>query len=69
MPNDQSCMLCDNPAVWIRSTQFAGDHPFCENHAKLESDFGQSDSYAYWINLKEPERTITKLSKRCIKEM
>ncbi len=40
--------MCDEPAVWIRHTQFAGDHPFCEDHAKMEEDFGVNDSYAYW---------------------
>jgi len=44
----EKCVMCDEPAVWIRHTQFAGDHPFCEDHAKMEEDFGMNDSYAYW---------------------
>lgn len=42
------CMMCDKDATWIRSTQFAGDHPFCEEHARQEKDFGENDSYTYW---------------------
>lgn len=46
------CNVCDKPATWIRSTQFAGDHPFCSEHAKKEGDFGQSDdSYFYWYEI------------------
>ena len=45
---DMTCMECDKPAVWVRSTQFAGDHPYCEEHAKKQSDFGENDSYTYW---------------------
>ena len=44
----EKCLECDKDADWIRSTQFAGDHPYCDNHARQESDFNQNDSYAYW---------------------
>ena len=37
------CSLCEQPATWIRYTQFAGDHPFCDKHAELESDFNDGD--------------------------
>lgn len=43
-----TCILCDNPANWIRHTQFAGDHPFCDFHAKQEKDFPNNDSYTSW---------------------
>lgn len=33
---------------WIRHTQFAGDHPFCEEHARQEKDFGERSSYVVW---------------------
>jgi endogenous inhibitor of DNA gyrase (YacG/DUF329 family) len=49
----EECMICGKPAVWIRSTQFAGDHPFCKEHAEAESDFEENDSYAYWYEVKE----------------
>lgn len=49
----ETCMMCDEPAVWIRSTQFAGDHPFCEEHAKLEEGFGVNDSYEFWYKVKK----------------
>lgn len=45
------CVECDRDADWIRSTQFAGDHPYCDKHARLESDWGQGDSYQYWVKI------------------
>ena len=43
------CDECDEPAVWVRRTQFAGSHSFCERHARCKEDFGQEDdSYFYW---------------------
>lgn len=50
------CIECDKPAVWIRNTQFAGDHPYCKEHAKAESDFGENDSYTYWSKAKNTKR-------------
>jgi hypothetical protein len=45
----ECCMECDQPATWVRSTQFAGDHPYCQHHAELEKDFlDEPDSYAFW---------------------
>ena len=55
--NDQ-CLMCEEPAVWIRHTQFAGDHPFCDKHAKLEEDFGENDSYTFWSELKNESSRI-----------
>jgi len=46
-----TCLDCEEPAVWIRHTQFAGSHPFCDKHAKEEEDFGVSDSYEVWKNI------------------
>ena len=37
------CVICDEPATWMRYTQFAGNHPFCDKHAELETDFGSDD--------------------------
>ncbi len=43
------CGDCDKPATWIRDTQFSGKHPFCDDHAKQQKDFGKSDdSYFVW---------------------
>jgi hypothetical protein len=50
-----TCMMCDKPAVWIRSTQFAGDHPFCEEHAKAENGFGTNDSYEFWYKVRKTD--------------
>lgn len=47
---------CGKPAAWVRRTQFAGTHPFCAEHAKQESDFGQSDpSDFFWRELSRDE--------------
>lgn len=51
-------MYCNQPAVWMRSTQFAGDHPFCEEHALVEDGFGVNDSYEFWYKIKEEENDI-----------
>lgn len=39
---------CTQPVRWVRCTQFAGDHPFCEEHAKKEPDFGKEDDNFFW---------------------
>jgi len=36
------CALCDELATWMRYTQFASNHPFCDKHAEMESDFQPS---------------------------
>lgn len=49
MTNELMCCKCNEPATWIRHTQFAGSHPFCITHAEQEENFGKSDpSYFYW---------------------
>ena len=58
---------CDEPATWIRHTQFSGDHPFCTKHAKKEKDFGESDSYKDWAKIPKnqvapPKPKVVKLS-------
>ena len=35
----------------MRYTQFAGNHPFCDKHAELETDFNDGD----WESLKMVE--------------
>ena len=37
--NEDTCDLCEIPVAWIRRTQFAGDHFFCDYHATKEEDF------------------------------
>lgn len=51
------CCLCYKPAKWERSTQFAGDHPYCKKHAKLEPDFNENDSYAFWVKIQRKSKT------------
>jgi hypothetical protein len=51
-PGSTECLYCENKALWLRVTQFAGTHPFCDEHAKRENDFGQDGgSYFYWEKL------------------
>ena len=50
----EKCIECGEPATYIRSTQFAGDHPYCSYHAEKQSDFySQPDSYSYWYKIEE----------------
>jgi len=42
------CLDCDKDAEWIRHTQFAGDHPFCGEHAEKEQDFKVTDSSCFF---------------------
>ena len=51
------CYWCDKPATWMRYTQFAGNHPFCDKHAELESDFNDGD----WERIKMNEVDLTKI--------
>lgn len=45
------CIECFAKATWLRRTQFAGDHPYCDQHAKLEKDFGKEDHSSFWQNI------------------
>ena len=43
------CCMCEAKAEFIRKTQFAGSHPYCEKCAKKEKDFDTEDpSYFTW---------------------
>jgi hypothetical protein len=45
--------MCGSDAEYIRYTQFSGNHPYCDKHAKLERDFGQCDyQYFMWMKIK-----------------
>jgi hypothetical protein len=50
-PKDELCIDCHGIATWIRHTQFAGDHPFCDSHARIQPDFGNCDSTKDWEQL------------------
>ena len=52
--NEYKCVECGDPADWVRSTQFAGEHPYCNFHALKEPDFyDKPDSYSFWYKLEE----------------
>ena len=54
----QVCVECGNTAEWVRSTQFAGEHLYCEEHARLESDFNdEPDSYTFWYKIEDEKTT------------
>ena len=44
------CYWCDKPATWMRYTQFTGNHPFCDKHAELESDFNDGAPSLKYFN-------------------
>ncbi len=54
------CEKCDEPATWVRRTQFNGDFYFCSVHAAEQKDFGKEDSsYFVWRGLPlEPSRRM-----------
>lgn len=44
-----TCSVCKKPTEWVRCTQFSGEHPFCNVHARKERDFGENNaSYFCW---------------------
>jgi hypothetical protein len=48
----KQCDECEQPAAWVRRTQFAGNRYFCVAHAQREEDFGRDDpSYFFWERL------------------
>ena len=42
------CGDCAKPAVWVRRTQFSGDHYFCDEHGREQEDFGKDDPSYVW---------------------
>ena len=53
------CCEYSQPATWMRYTQFCGNHPFCEECAHKEKDFGKEDpSYFFWEKLDENQTGI-----------
>ena len=47
----KTCSECSKDAKYLRATQFSGDHYFCEDHAILEKDYGENDSYQVWYEI------------------
>lgn len=44
----ERCLECGSKAAHIRHTQFAGNHPYCQEHAMEQEDYYVDDSYTYW---------------------
>lgn len=38
------CLDCPNESKYIRYTQFAGNHPFCEDCARKQKDFDNNNN-------------------------
>lgn len=58
-PKVEKCFECDEPATWVRHTQFAGDHYYCDEHAHEEEDFGKKfgkDTDDYWGKVEDDEQ-------------
>ena len=51
------CNLCYRPSQYVRCTQFAGKHYYCQEHAELEDDF-MIDGDDYWLELKESNKGL-----------
>jgi hypothetical protein len=59
---DEACFAqnCHQGADWVRRTQFAGNHYYCDAHARQEEDFGQTDpGYFIWEDLRQPVQETT----------
>ena len=50
------CIDCDKPSEWIRHTQFAGSHYFCDGHARMQQDFNVNDSYTAWEKIENENK-------------
>jgi hypothetical protein len=37
----EKCFDCDEEAIWVNHTQFAGSHYYCDEHARQQSDFDE----------------------------
>lgn len=64
---------CGAAATWMRCTQFAGEHYYCEIHAKAEKDFGKGDDSCYWTttydhNVRMAEKAEKKVEKRMLRQ-
>jgi len=50
--SSDTCDFCSRPSTWVRHTQFAGDHFFCDVHAMASPNFRMRDaSYSEWEHL------------------
>lgn len=52
---EMKCIECGEPAKYVRSTQFSGEHPYCEECVRSEDDFdlNKQSSYYYWYALSD----------------
>lgn len=54
----ETCLECDKPATYTRHTQFAGDHPYCDEHGMAQEDYFVDDSYTFWTRKADRQETL-----------
>jgi hypothetical protein len=55
------CLAKEKDIQWVRCTQFAGDHPFCDICAKKEKNFLKDDDSCYWVPMKQYKANKTEI--------
>lgn len=58
---ENRCSDCRKPAVWVRHTQFSGDHFFCDECARKQRNFGSEGDNSFWegIAVNKTDSTAT----------
>lgn len=54
----ETCIECDKPATCTRHTQFAGNHPYCDEHGMEQEDYFVDDSYTFWTRKADRQKTL-----------
>ncbi|HRN96306.1 MAG TPA: hypothetical protein PLD54_02575 [Candidatus Levybacteria bacterium] len=52
----ESCIVCDQPAVWFRQSHLWKQYPFCDEHARAHEDFIENGSELdrfFWYHIQE----------------
>lgn len=54
-----SALGCESTSVtMIRATQFAGDHPFCQEHGEQEKNKEDNDPSEKWYSIEEYQEQV-----------
>lgn len=54
----ETCIECDKPATCTRHTQFAGNHPYCDEHGMEQEDYFVDDSCTFWTRKADRQETL-----------
>ncbi len=62
-PSVRICQNCEQPAIWVMHTQFAGCGFFCQDHAELQPGFESppQEIDEVWVLLVDEYKRATKL--------